>query len=57
MDCHGNEYGRPRLADVVSRLRDKEPQEIMRRVIGEVEVHSLEGVYEDDRILLIMKVV
>jgi len=57
MDCHGNEYGRPRLADVVSRLRDKTPQEIMRRVIGEVELHSLDGLYEDDRILLIMKVV
>ena len=57
MDSHGNEYGRPRLADVVSRLRDKLPGEIMRRVIGEVEVHSIDGVYEDDRILLVMKVV
>lgn len=57
MDAEGNEYSRPRLAELVKKLRTQPPQEIVSSVLREVEAHSLGGMYEDDRILLVMKVV
>jgi phosphoserine phosphatase RsbU/P len=55
MDPAGNEFGKPRLAELVKKHRARTPQEILRAVLEEVETHSRGGIYEDDRILLIMK--
>jgi serine phosphatase RsbU (regulator of sigma subunit) len=56
MDAEGNEFGKPELAASVAAKRKQSPQEILRAVIAEVEKHSKGGMYEDDRILLVMKV-
>jgi phosphoserine phosphatase RsbU/P len=55
MDAAGTEFSRSRLAELVTRLRRLTPEEIMRGVLEEVESHSRGGVYEDDRILMVMK--
>ena len=55
MDPAGNEFGRPRLAELVTRLRALAPQEILDGVLEEVDRHSRGGLYEDDRILMIVK--
>ena len=55
MDSAGTEFSRPRLAELVTRLRGETPEKIMRGVLGEVETHSRNGMYEDDRILMVMK--
>lgn len=57
MDSAGTEFSRARLAEMVTKLREKKPEEIMRAVITEVEIHSRGGMYEDDRILMITKAV
>jgi phosphoserine phosphatase RsbU/P len=57
MDAAGNEFGRPRLAQTVARLRERTPDEILHGVIEEVERHARGGVYEDDRVLLILKAI
>jgi hypothetical protein len=36
-------------------VRDRTPEAILRAVLGEVETHSRDGMYEDDRILMVMK--
>jgi hypothetical protein len=36
-------------------MRHRRPEEIMQAVLAEVDKHSRGGVYEDDRILLVMK--
>jgi hypothetical protein len=36
-------------------MRERSPEEIMRAVITDVETHSRNGMYEDDRILMVMK--
>ena len=51
----GNEFGRPRLAELVSRLRALAPQEILDRVLEAVNAHARGSVYEDDRILMMLK--
>jgi sigma-B regulation protein RsbU (phosphoserine phosphatase) len=56
MDAAGNEYGRERLADSVTKRRAASPAEILRQVLEEVEAHSRGGIHEDDRILLVLKV-
>jgi phosphoserine phosphatase RsbU/P len=55
MDAEGTEFSKQRLAQIVSGMRECTPEEIMRKVIAEVEAHSLNGMYEDDRILMVMK--
>ncbi len=55
MDPKGTEFSRARLAELVTQLRCGTPEEIMRGVLAEVEAHSRNGMYEDDRILLVMK--
>jgi sigma-B regulation protein RsbU (phosphoserine phosphatase) len=55
MDPAGTEFSRQRLAELVASLRGSAPQEIMRGVLAEVETHSRDGMYEDDRILMVMK--
>ena len=57
MDSAGNEFSRQRLAKLVISVRQRTPEEIMRAVLAEVETHSRNGMYEDDRILLVMKAV
>ncbi|MGB8477037.1 MAG: GAF domain-containing SpoIIE family protein phosphatase [Candidatus Acidiferrum sp.] len=55
MDADGTEFGKPRLAELVTRLRAGTAEEIMHGVLDEVENHSRGGIYEDDRILMVMK--
>jgi len=55
MDAAGTEFSRTRLAEFVTPMRHHRPDEILQAVLGEVEKHSRGGVYEDDRILLVMK--
>jgi sigma-B regulation protein RsbU (phosphoserine phosphatase) len=57
MDAAGTEFSRARLAELVTGVSDRSPEEIMREVLAEVEMHSRNGVYEDDRILMVMKAV
>jgi hypothetical protein len=38
------------------RCRTQEPEEILRCILAEVDQHSLGGVHEDDRILMVLKV-
>ena len=55
MDSVGTEFSRQRMAELVISVRDRSPEAILRAVIAEVETHSRNGMYEDDRILMIMK--
>jgi sigma-B regulation protein RsbU (phosphoserine phosphatase) len=55
MDPVGTEFSRQRLAELVRGVRDCTPEAIMRAVLREVETHSRDGMYEDDRILMVMK--
>jgi phosphoserine phosphatase RsbU/P len=55
MDRVGTEFSRQRLAELVAGVRDRTPEAIMRAVLREVETHSRDGMYEDDRILMVMK--
>lgn len=55
MDAGGNEFSRPRLAELVARLRALKPQEILDGVLEAVNAHARGGLYEDDRILMILK--
>jgi len=55
MDASGNEYGRARLAELVGRLRALKPKEILDETIKVVNAYARGGVYEDDRILMVLK--
>ncbi|HJZ64092.1 MAG TPA: GAF domain-containing SpoIIE family protein phosphatase [Candidatus Acidoferrum sp.] len=55
MDASGNEFGRARLVELVGRLRALKPQEILDGAIEAVNAYAREGVYEDDRILMVLK--
>ncbi len=55
MDSVGTEFSRQRLAELVVGVRERGPEAIMRAVLAEVETHSRNGMYEDDRILMVMK--
>jgi phosphoserine phosphatase RsbU/P len=55
MDADGNEYSRERLAESVNNCRTKNPDEILRCILDEVDQHSRGGIHEDDRILMILK--
>jgi phosphoserine phosphatase RsbU/P len=57
MDPAGTEFSRPRLAGLVSQFRRLKPEEVLRAVLDEVEIHSRGGLYEDDRVLMVMKAV
>jgi sigma-B regulation protein RsbU (phosphoserine phosphatase) len=56
MDTNGNEFGRPRLVELVARLRRLAPREILDGVLEAVNRHASGGAYEDDRILMVLKV-
>src|SRR5215470_3751694 len=55
MDANGNEFGRVRLAELVGRLRGLKPKEILDETIEVVNAYARGGVYEDDRILMVLK--
>jgi len=56
MDSKGAEFGRPRLAEAVNRQCTQRAGEVLNDVLAEVETHARGGIHEDDRILLVMKV-
>jgi len=55
MDSVGTEFSRQRLAELITPIRQLTPEAIMRAVLDEVDKHSRGGMYEDDRILMVMK--
>lgn len=55
MDADGNEFGKPRLEELVTRLRALTAQEILDGVLEAVNAHARGGIYEDDRILMVLK--
>jgi sigma-B regulation protein RsbU (phosphoserine phosphatase) len=57
MDADGNEYGKERLAESARRFRAESPDEVLRRILEEVDDHSRGGIHEDDRVLMVLKVV
>jgi sigma-B regulation protein RsbU (phosphoserine phosphatase) len=57
MDAAGTEFSKQRLAEMITRLRHLSPDGIMKAVLEEVDRHSRGGLYEDDRILMVMKAV
>jgi sigma-B regulation protein RsbU (phosphoserine phosphatase) len=56
MDRQGNEYGLERLVAAVSNHRQRKAQEIVNRLLNEVDEFSRGGAHEDDRVVLILKV-
>jgi len=56
MDADGNEYGHERLAASVTKCRTQKPEQILRCILDEVDLHSRGGVHEDDRILMVLRV-
>jgi len=56
MDADGNEYTRERLAESVRKCRTQKPEEILRCILEEVDLHSRGGVHEDDRVLMVLRV-
>ncbi|MFZ3214856.1 MAG: GAF domain-containing SpoIIE family protein phosphatase [Candidatus Acidiferrales bacterium] len=51
------EFGTQRLVELVTRDRHLPAQEIVQAVMAEVDSFSLGGTHEDDRVILILKVV
>jgi sigma-B regulation protein RsbU (phosphoserine phosphatase) len=56
MDPSSNEYGIERLAEAVRREREKPAGEIVDSVLAEVDRFSRGGPHDDDRVILILKV-
>lgn len=56
MDVHGHEYGPERLVDVVRHERTAPAEQIAETVLTEVDRFSRGGPHEDDRVILILKV-
>jgi serine phosphatase RsbU (regulator of sigma subunit) len=56
MDKSGEEYGAERLAEAVRREGHLPAQQIVEKVLREVDIYSRGGPHEDDRVLLILKV-
>jgi phosphoserine phosphatase RsbU/P len=57
MNAQDDEYGSPRLVELVARERALPAAEIVQSVLTEVDLFSRGGTHEDDRVILIMKVV
>jgi sigma-B regulation protein RsbU (phosphoserine phosphatase) len=57
MDKESEEFGQPRLVDLCVRERSKPAQEIVDIVLKEVDLFSRGGTHEDDRVIMILKVV
>ncbi len=56
MDTEDNEYGRERLAETVHRERDAPAARMVEAILKDVDKFSLGGHHEDDRVILILKV-
>ncbi|MBI3669164.1 MAG: SpoIIE family protein phosphatase, partial [Acidobacteria bacterium] len=56
MNLRDTEYGRERLVEAVRRRRDASAQRIVASVFDEVEIFSRGGTHDDDRVLLVLKV-
>ncbi|HKO04918.1 MAG TPA: GAF domain-containing SpoIIE family protein phosphatase, partial [Candidatus Acidoferrales bacterium] len=56
MDREGNEYGLERLVEAVRNHRKLPAQEIINRINVEVDDFSRGGIHEDDKVVLILKV-
>src|ERR1700732_5056050 len=57
MDTESEEFGQPRLVDLCVRERAKPAQEIVDIVLTEVDRFSRGVTHEDDRVIMILKVV
>jgi phosphoserine phosphatase RsbU/P len=57
MDTQDEEYGQQRLVELVARERALPAAEIVKSVLTEVDLFSRGGTHEDDRVILILKVV
>jgi len=57
MNSSDDEYGQQRLVDLVGRERALPAPEIVQSVLTEVDLFSRGGTHEDDRVILILKVV
>jgi phosphoserine phosphatase RsbU/P len=57
MDRGGDEYGLERLVASVTKNRGEKAAEIVKRLLTEVDDFSRGGAHEDDRVVLILKVV
>src|SRR5580700_5405742 len=57
MDKESEEFGQPRLVELCVRERAKPAQEIVDIVLKEVDLFSRGGTHEDDRVIMILKVV
>jgi phosphoserine phosphatase RsbU/P len=57
MDAADEEFGSPRLSELVSRVRTQPAADIVKTVLEEVDLFSKGGTHEDDRVILVMKVV
>jgi sigma-B regulation protein RsbU (phosphoserine phosphatase) len=57
MNAADDEYGQQRLVELVGRERGLPAPEIVQSVLTEVDLFSTGGTHEDDRVILILKVV
>jgi phosphoserine phosphatase RsbU/P len=57
MDTESEEFGQDRLVELAVRERSKPAQEIVDIVLKEVDLFSRGGTHEDDRVIMILKVV
>ncbi len=57
MDAQDDEYGSERLVALVARERNLPAADIVNSVLTEVDLFSRGGTHEDDRVILILKVV
>ena len=56
-DTQDEEFGRERLSELVAKHRELPAEEIVNKVLEEVDQFSRGGTHEDDRVILIIKVV
>ncbi|MGB0035236.1 MAG: GAF domain-containing SpoIIE family protein phosphatase [Candidatus Acidiferrales bacterium] len=57
MDRESEEFGQQRLVDLVAKERALPAAEIVKSVLTEVDLFSRGGTHEDDRVILVLKVV
>ena len=56
MDVHGEQYGFNRLLDVLRAERTAPAEQIVEKVLSQVDCFSRGGMHEDDRVILTLKV-
>lgn len=55
MDCHGTEYGEPRIRELVRQHRTASPGEIMQRLLDDVRSHDATWPPQDDTTVIAIK--